>query len=142
MNYESNSTFIIQHHNFISKGVHAMGVATINVDVSDDGVQARVTVSGSVTIENSADFLQALAEAFRRTTRVALDISRLDQVDITAAQVICAACKTAAASERRLDREGELPESLLCLGRDTGAPMGLPCSENRNEPCCWFGGAC
>jgi anti-anti-sigma regulatory factor len=118
-----------------------MGVATINVNVSDDGVQARVTVSGSVTIENSVDFRQALMAAFDQAAWVALDIRRLDEADITAAQVICSACKTAAALERCLVAEGETPECLIDFGKSIGAPRGLACSQNNNESCNWFGGA-
>jgi hypothetical protein len=118
-----------------------MSVATINVHVSDDGALATLVVGGSVTIENIGDFRRALVEAFDLAARVSLDITGLEEVDITAAQVICSACKTAAASERCLAAEGELPECIIGLGKGIGATMGLPCKQNRNEPCNWFGGA-
>lgn len=118
-----------------------MGVATINVNVSDDGALATVVVVGSVTIENSVDLRQALVDVLGRAARIALDIGRMEEVDITAAQVICSACKTAVVLQRSLFMDGELPECIIGLGTSIGATMGLLCKQNRNEPCIWFGGA-
>jgi anti-anti-sigma regulatory factor len=118
-----------------------MSETTINVHVSDDSALATLTAGGCVTIENSGDLRLAFMDALERSTQVALDIRRLEEVDITAAQVICSACKTAAASGRYLVTEGELPECIINLGKGIGATMGLLCKQNRNEPCNWFGGA-
>lgn len=118
-----------------------MSEATINVHVSDDGALATVTAGGSVTIENSADLCRALMEAFDRSAMVALDIGSVEKADITAAQVICSACKTAASSQRQLVAEGEPSQCITDLGKGIGATMGMFCSHNRNETCIWFGGA-
>ena len=59
-----------------------MGEATITLKSSDDGAEATVTVNGSVTIDNSADLLRALSEAVKQCVRVALDLGRLEEVDI------------------------------------------------------------
>jgi anti-anti-sigma regulatory factor len=121
--------------------VHEMSDAIIDVHLSDDGTQSTVVVGGSVTIENSEDFRLALAEALGKTARVALDIRKLEEVDITAAQVICSACKTAVVLQRSLVMEGNLPECIIALGKDFGATVSLLCRQNRNEQCSWFGGA-
>lgn len=118
-----------------------MDVATINVDISGDGALATVAVAGSVTIVNSNDLRLAFMDVLDRAPQVSLDIRKLEEVDITAAQVICSACKTAAVLERSFVTVGKLPECLINLGKTIGAPQGVPCPQNHNEPCSWFGGA-
>ena len=118
-----------------------MSGAAITMNVSDDGTQAMVHVAGALTVENIADFRQALVNALTSAARVVLDIAGVTEMDITAAQVICSACKTAAASQRRLIAEGDLPVSIQELGKGIGAPHGVPCCQNGNELCTWFGGA-
>lgn len=117
-----------------------MSGATISMSVSEDGSQAKILVKGALTIENIAEFRQTLAGALDTSNQVVLDISEVHEVDITVAQTICSACKTAAASQRSLVAAGALPDCIQGLGKGIGAPHGVPCCQNHNEPCTWFGG--
>jgi len=117
-----------------------MSGATIAMNVADDSTHAKVLVKGSLTIDNIAEFRQTLVEALEASNRVVLDLGELQEVDITAVQTICSACKTAAASQRSLSAEGQIPDCFQEFGKGIGAPHGVPCCQNCNEPCTWFGG--
>lgn len=100
-----------------------------------------VTLSGSLTIETSRELHRVLSEALNDSQRIELDLQRLDAIDLTALQIICSACKSASNLKRSLACSSGIPAPLASLGKSLGGPGGLPCIQNNNDPCIWFGGA-
>ena len=109
-------------------------------EVADDATTATVSLGGSLNIEAAAELRRVLGEALAEAPRILLDARQLEGLDITILQTICSACKTAAASGQLLLPEGEFPDCLKALNSGIGAHMALPCRQNNDQPCIWFGG--
>jgi anti-anti-sigma regulatory factor len=119
-----------------------MSEQQIVTSVSVDGSSATVAISGTLTIDLSSEFHQALADAFKSAQRVALDARRLQKIDLTTLQIICSACKTASAQQRSFVLEGEPPDCVQTLCKEIGASQNAPCCcLDAKKPCIWFGGA-
>lgn len=118
-----------------------MSYQKIIESLADDGSSVTVTISGTLTIEGAAELQKAFAGVVSAAPRVALDLRQLEDLDMTILQMLCSACKTAAADKRSLVIEGELPACLKALNVGIGAHMAAPCHHNNNETCIFFGGA-
>lgn len=93
-----------------------------------------------LTIENAADFAKSIREALATSQRVAIEFAANVEVDVTALQILCSACKTAATEGKSLIRQGATPESLQQLITAAGAQrLGL-CQHDNGNLCIWFGG--
>lgn len=117
-----------------------MSIPTISLQVDPDSAAATVTLSGSLTIESSAELHRVLSESLNDSQKILLDMQHLKDIDMPSLQLICSACKTAVLQQRVLVCETPMPECVASLGRNLGASQGLPCNHNSNEPCIWFGG--
>jgi len=102
----------------------------------------RVISSGDrLTIETIADYVQLLRTGLAEADTVILEFDPKVEMDITALQALCSACKTAAASGKRCIHRGPSPKALTELVAATGAERHNPC-DNHNESCFRpFGGA-
>lgn len=100
-----------------------------------------IVLGGSLTIEASAELHKVLTEALDESQQVMLNLRSLESIDMTSMQVICSGCKTAVVMGRGYDCENDsLPVSLVSFGSSIGGPQGLPCNQNDNKPCIWYGG--
>ena len=107
---------------------------------SDDGERADITIGGSLDIDNSGALRVALAEALDHANHVILHPAGLAGMDITGLQVLCAGCKTAAAAQKHLAIEGDIPDCMLELNEAAGLHFNNSCIQNDRQPCIWFGG--
>lgn len=108
--------------------------------VNSDG-STTILVKGSLSIETSGQLRQILAEALDEAPQVNFNMDELESIDITSLQVICSACKSASNMGRGFDCDSQsIPEFYSNTGRALGAPQGLPCVQNNNKACIWYGG--
>jgi ABC-type transporter Mla MlaB component len=105
-----------------------------------DASAITVAVDGALTIERSGEFRTTLMDALAGAQQVVLDVTRVHDIDIPGVQLICSACKTAAAAGKVFTFAGELPACLVELKDGIGACQNSPCSHNGNASCIWFGG--
>jgi ABC-type transporter Mla MlaB component len=113
---------------------------TIAKNANADG-SITIVLGGSLSIETSGELRKILAESLDESQQVVLNIRALESIDITCMQVICAGCRTAATMGREYECESDsMPACLVSLGTAIGAPKGLPCGQNDNKPCIWYGG--
>lgn len=117
-----------------------MSDAMITLLPATDGSSATVRMAGDMTIESIADLHRVLREGFDSYHRITLDVHQLSSIDLPAMQLLCSACRTAAARQCVLLSGTDLPECMMLTGRNLGASPGLPCTQNSNDPCIWFGG--
>lgn len=83
-----------------------------------------------LTIENIADLLQRIRAGLTSSSTVVIDFKPNLEMDITALQVLCSACKTASAEGKRFAYRGPLPELLLELVPVTGSTNNGPRGDN------------
>ena len=105
----------------------------------EDG-SISIESGGRLTIENAIDFAACLREALDVSQQVTIAFEANVEVDITALQVLCSACKTAAAKGKILTQQGAGAESLRQLIISAGAERLGACTHNKSNPCTWFGG--
>lgn len=105
-----------------------------------DTSTVTLVIDGALTIERSGEFRQTLRDALAGAQQVVLDVAQVQEIDIPGLQLICSACKTAAATGKVFTFAGQLPACLLELKNGIGACQNSPCSHNGNSSCIWFGG--
>lgn len=99
-----------------------------------------ITSGDRLTIENAAEFLNLLREGFEASRRVTLEFEEGMEIDLTGIQLICSACKTAAAQGKSFTYGGIRPAALDGVIQACGAERHTACKQNNNSNCLWFGG--
>jgi ABC-type transporter Mla MlaB component len=113
---------------------------TIAKNANPDG-SITVVLGGSLSIESCGELHKTLSEALDESQQVTLNLKALENIDMTSMQVICSGCRTAAHMGRGYDCEpGSMSACVEDFGSSIGGPKGLPCSQNDNKPCIWYGG--
>jgi ABC-type transporter Mla MlaB component len=93
-----------------------------------------------LTIETAADFARRIGAALAVSQQVTVNFAAKVEMDVTALQTLCSACKTAAAEGKILTQQGVGTDSLRQLIAAAGAQLHGPCKHNNSNPCIWFGG--
>jgi len=101
--------------------------------------QIVISSGDRITIESAADFARLLREGLEASQTVALEFEPGVEIDITGLQLICSACKTAAARGVTLSCQGTRPQALNDMIASCGAQRHTACKQNMNSNCIWFG---
>jgi len=118
-----------------------MDPSTLSSSVQEDG-SILINSGPRLTIENTIEFARLIREglADAKSKSVAVQFDPDLEVDITALQVLCSACKTAATMGKAFSCQGERPKALTELVAAAGAERHGGCKQNNDGPCLWFGG--
>jgi len=100
-----------------------------------------ITSGDSLTIENAAEFSRILREALEGVNVVAVEFEPDVAIDITALQILCSACKSAAGSGKKFTYHGPQPQGMADIISSSGADRHSECKHNNDAACIWFGGA-
>lgn len=101
-----------------------------------------VIISGDrLTIENAVDFARLVREALDAAKNVAVEFEAAVEMDITGVQILCSACKSAAAGGKTFSYHGPQPQALADIIIASGAERHAACKHNNDSTCIWFGGA-
>jgi anti-anti-sigma regulatory factor len=102
----------------------------------------KVIGSGErLTIETITDYVQLIRAGLGEADTVILEFDPGVEMDITGLQVLCSACKTAAASGKRCIHRGPTPRALIELAAAAGAERHKPCAIPNDSCFRRFGGA-
>ena len=94
-----------------------------------------------LTIETITDYVQLIRTGLAEADTVILVFDPGVEMDITALQAFCSACRTAAGSGKQCIYRGPTPQALIELVAAVGADRHNSCG-NHNESCFrQFGGA-
>lgn len=93
-----------------------------------------------LTIETAGDFARLLREGLEASQHVSVAFEPGLEMDITGLQIVCSACKTAAASGKTFLCQGGRPPALADLIEACGVERHATCKQNNNSTCIWFGG--
>lgn len=93
-----------------------------------------------ITIETAADFARLTRDALKTSNTVAIAFEPAVEIDLTGLQVLCAACRNAAANGKVFALHGPVPRSLTDMAAACGAERHTVCKHNNNSACLWFGG--
>ncbi len=103
-----------------------------------DGV--TLTVAGSLTIEYAADMREALLAAFGQGDLVTVDLTKLEGIDISGLQLLCAAHRTSLAQDKRLVVQGSKHADVQKNAMLAGYYRHVGCSQDVTKTCVWVGG--
>lgn len=117
-----------------------MTAQNIEKSLAEDGKTVVVKVTGRMGIEVIAELHHTVLVALCEAEKVQLDCSEVEEMDITALQILCSACKTAAVQKRLFTSLGEQPECLGRLAKESGVHRNGICKHNADQICSWFGG--
>lgn len=96
--------------------------------IPDSGETLILDSPAQLTIENIGDFAAKIRASLSEQTAVALRFPATVELDITALQLFCSACKTAGAAGKSFSYHGPLPEALLSLIAASGAERHDRCA--------------
>jgi anti-anti-sigma regulatory factor len=94
-----------------------------------------------LTVETAGDFLQLVRETLDASKSVAIEFEAVVEIDITGVQIICSACKSAAAGGKSFSCQGPQPQGLADIINAYGAGHYAACNYNNDSTCIWFGSA-
>jgi anti-anti-sigma regulatory factor len=101
----------------------------------------RVISSGErLTIDTIAEFVQHMRKVMTEATAVVIEFEQNIDIDITALQVFCSACKTAAAEGKQITHRGPIPQKLVDLIGTAGLEHHEHCTKNNMSCFLQFGG--
>jgi len=108
---------------------------------SEPGSEIVINSGDRLTIETINAFAQLIRQGLAaEATTVVVEFEPAMEMDITALQVLCSACHTAAARGKRFIHRGQPPKALLDLSAAAGAERREPCSTNNTFCFRQFGG--
>ncbi len=99
-----------------------------------------ITSGDRLTIENAAEFARLIREGMETAHQVRVEFEAECELDITGLQVLCSACKTAAAHGKVFLCSGQRSQALVDMIESCGAARHAVCKQNNNSTCIWFGG--
>ncbi len=88
-----------------------------------------------LSIENIAEFVQSIRKGLAGASTVVIDFKPNVEMDITALQVLCSACKTASAEGQQFAYRGPLPALLQELVPGLGSMMTNEQREDNTISC-------
>lgn len=112
----------------------------LNSSVRENG-EIIITSGDRLTIENATEFAHILSESLASASVVVLEFEPAVEIDISGMQIICSACKSAAAGGKVFSYHGLQPQALATLIASSGAERHAVCKHNNDSTCIWFGGA-
>ena len=111
----------------------------LNSSVRENG-EIIITSGDRLTIENAADFTKLVREALAEHSNVLVEFEAAVEFDITGLQILCSACKSAAAAGKSFTYRGSQPQGLADIIAASGAERHAACKHNNDSACIWFGG--
>lgn len=104
------------------------------LNTTQQPAECVIGTGARLTIETIADCQQRIRLGLNEATTVVLAFEPELELDITALQLFCSACKTAAAEGKRFTYRGQPPKALLDLIATAGAERHEHCVNN-NSAC-------
>ena len=99
------------------------------------GTEMLIHTGNSLTIETIEAFVQVLRAALAGDKAVAVEFEPEMEMDITAIQALCSACKTAVETHQSFIRRGPLPQALIELSEAVGCESRLLHCLQDDRPC-------
>lgn len=97
-----------------------------------------LTLAGDAAIQHAAELHRALVAALQRERTVRLDITRVEQLDLSCLQLLCAAHHSALSAKKCLSFDQQIPERFSELLRSSGFGRSRGCAQSLEpESCLW-----
>lgn len=108
---------------------------------SRKGTEIVINSGRQLTIDTIGDFIMKVREAMAGNETVIVEFDPDLEVDITALQLFCSACKTATAAGKKFIHQGPTPQTLIDLSAAVGIHNKRACQNGDTSCFHLFGGA-
>jgi len=105
-----------------------------NVNSAREQAECVINSGEQLTIETIADFIGQIRTGLVEAATVVIEFNPEVEMDITALQVFCSSCKTAASEGKHFIHRGPPPRALLDLLSAAGAERHESCTH-KNDSC-------
>ena len=96
----------------------------------------RLALDGELTVARVGAVRERLLQALDQAEQVILDLTAVTEADIAGLQLLCSACRQAAAHDRALLLAGGNTQ-IQMLAQAAGFGRTTPCAVDRQVPCFW-----
>jgi anti-anti-sigma regulatory factor len=106
----------------------------------DDQLPGRLLlkVSGGMTIEQAAQFREALVAGLAAADDLQVDISGVTRVDLSGLQLLCASHQSAELAGKRFQILNGDNEAFRKVATDAGFQRHIGCSRDHTNSCIWL----
>jgi len=110
--------------------------------IESEGQENRdvLTIAGSVTVQRAVELKAILVDALAKADRVAIDLSRVTELDLCGLQLLCSAQRTASQARKRLALVGPVPDVFRRAAAEAGVCVRTGCGAEDPGRCPWKGG--
>ena len=106
----------------------------ISVNIANDGQKAKLSVSGSLTVQYASNLLDTLRDIAAANQNLDVEVGEVDSVDMTFFQLMCSAHRTFSAADKHfLLKQGK--NNLLKKGAASGFLRHKGCSRDKFGTC-------
>jgi anti-anti-sigma regulatory factor len=107
---------------------------------SDDGSILKINVAGRLAIDTAPELQHLLLEQSGTSASIQLDLSALEELDLSGAQLICSACRTSLDAHKRFNFSGTMSPDVKKSLAAIGLQRQMTCKHNDDLSCIWCGG--
>ena len=102
------------------------------------GNKGVVTVDGDVTLRQAEEFRRVLIKALVDADEVALDMEKVEKVDLSCLQLLCSAHRSAARFKKKFAFTGCPSEALRDAVEASGFSRVTGCKLDCDKSCLWM----
>lgn len=108
--------------------------------VSADNSCLQINAAGRLCIDTASELQQFLLAQAMQSSAVKLDLSAIDDIDLSGIQVVCSACRTMLDNSKPFNLTGSPSAAVSSAKEALGLHRQTVCKHNNNQPCIWCGG--
>lgn len=108
----------------------------MNTTFNVSGDAGTLVLSESLTIEDAAGLKEAVGDALTASTRLTVDLSSVDAIDLCCLQVLCSAHRTAVSRDKTLTILNPCDGFRETI-RETGYLRHVGCMDTGDHRCLW-----
>ncbi len=110
------------------------------IGADGQGTGDVLTIAGAMTVQRAAELKAVLMDAMAKADRVAIDLSRVTEVDLCGLQLLCSAQRAATQSRKRIALARPAPDVFRRAAEDAGVCVRTGCGAEDPGRCPWKGG--
>lgn len=109
-----------------------------NIKVEKQGKDRALIISGSLTIEYTVQFKDALTDSLKQDADLIVDLDSITDMDLSCLQLLCSAHKTFTNAKRSIKLAG-IPDVLKQSVHNAGYKRNSGCTKEAGKTCFWVG---
>jgi len=109
----------------------------MNFEFTVSGDEGVLKMEGAVGIEHAEELRKVLIESIERSGSLVLDIEQVDEVDLSALQLLCSAQRSCVRSKKKLTVRGAGSQVFQKAVQSAGCCCDRGCALNEGNGCFW-----